>query len=291
MTNQRNLLKTNITKNFLGFLAAVLTASVAFRSSADDAAPATVSPPPVPSEKTRTGTVISVDPKDHTLGIKEWTSWRKDFNLGDTCVYALLDKPAGTINDLRPGEKVMVSYQDVHGVLIADQVKQIPMEFEGTVLAINPANHHLTVHWKARDKQLQIADDCNVVLLHQTPGQLDSIRPGDHVTVTYELPDGVPTARQIAQTSLEFTGTLTAIDLGEKTVKARAAFDTRKFNVADDCTVVINGRTDGQLSDLRPNDRLTFSYDEIHGVNVVNRIGLVDHQSNPAVSSSTPTVY
>jgi len=284
-------MKTKMIKKFLGFLAAVLTASVAFRSQADDAAPATGNPPPSPSEKTRTGTVTSVDPKEHTLSIQEWTSWRKDFNLGDSCAYVLLDKPAGTINDLRPGEKVMVSYQNAHGVLIADRVKQISMQFEGTVLAINPANHHLTVHWKARDKQLQIADDCNVVLLHQTPGQLTSIRPGDHVTVTYELPDGVATARQIAQTSLEFTGNLTAIDLGEKTVKARAAFETKKFNVADDCTVVINGRTDGRLSDLRPDERLTFSYDEIHGVNVVNRIGVGDHEANPVASGSAPEVY
>jgi hypothetical protein len=105
------------------------------------------------------------------------------------------------------------------------------------------------------------------------------------VTVTYETPDGTPTAREIAQTSMEFTGTLTAIDLGEKTVKAKAMFDTKKFNVADNCAIVINGKTDGQLSDLKPNDKLVFSYDEINGINVVNRIAPAEVQPNSATTA------
>jgi Cu/Ag efflux protein CusF len=285
------IMKMTMTSRLRGFLAAVLTASAAFRSSADDAPSAMGSEPATTPEKSRTGTVISVDPKEHTLSLKEWTTWRKHFNLGDTCTYVLLDNAHSTINDLRPGEKVTVSYRNAHGVLIAGRVTQIPMQLEGTVEAINPADHHLTMHWRTWNRQLQLADNCNVVLLHQTPGPLSAIRPGDHVTVTYELPDGVPTAREIAQTSLEFTGTLTAIDLEEKTVKAKAAFDSRKFNVADDCTVVINSRTDGRLSDLKPNDRLSFSYDQINGVNVVNRIGVLDHQANPVAYGPTPPIY
>ena len=62
----------------------------------------------------------------------------------------------------------------------------------------------------------------------------------------------------------------------KRTVKAGTAFDSRKFNLADDCAIVINGRIDGQLSDLKPNDKLTLSYDEIKGVNVVNRIGVLE---------------
>ncbi len=106
----------------------------------------------------------------------------------------------------------------------------------------------------------------------ENPATLTDIQTGNHVTVTYETPGGTLTARQIAQTSIEFTGILTAIDLGEKTLKAKALFGSKKFNVADDCAIIINGRTGGQLSDLKPNDKLVFSYDEINGVNVVNRI-------------------
>ena len=116
------------------------------------------------------------------------------------------------------------------------------------------------------------------------------IQPGDHVAVTYEMPGGKPSAREIALTSIVFTGTLTAIDLGEKTVKASALFGSLKFNVADDCVIVINGKTDGQLSDLKPNDKLVFNYDEINGINVVDRIAPATAEAprNPPLVTSSP---
>lgn len=88
---------------------------------------------------------------------------------------------------------------------------------------------------------------------------------------------------------MAYTGTLTAIDLGEKTLKARALFETKKFNVADNCAIVINGKTDGKLSDLRPNDRLVFNYDEINGINVVNRIAPGKAATEPPATASSQT--
>ena len=102
------------------------------------------------------------------------------------------------------------------------------------------------------------------------------IQVGNYVTVMYETPNDAPTARLIAQTSESFAGTLTAIDLGERTVKAKTLFDSKKFNLANNCVVIIDGKTDAQLRDLKPDDKLVFSYDEINGVNVANRIAL-DH--------------
>jgi len=190
------------------------------------------------------------------------------------------------MSDLRPGEKVRVSYQDSHGVLIADRVEQQPMLSEGMVKAIDPAGRTLTLHFRGVDKTFQIANDCNVLMRDDKSGRLTDIQAGSHVTVTYETPNSTLMARQIAQTSLEFTGTLTAIDLGEKTLKARAAFGSKRFNVANNCAIVINGKTDGQLSDLKPNDKLTFSYDEINGVNVVNRIGPAETRPGSVASTS-----
>ena len=69
-----------------------------------------------------------------------------------------------------------------------------------------------------------------------------------------KFPNDRATAREIAQTSATFTGKLTAIDLGQKTLKARSLLDTKKFNVGDDCAIVANGKPDGKLSDLRPDE-------------------------------------
>jgi Cu/Ag efflux protein CusF len=273
-------MKTTGSKNWMAVCAAVLTATAVFRASADQSATA------ARPEKSYTGTVTAVDLKEHTLDAKGFVLSKK-FNLGGACVYTLPDKSAGTVNDLRSGEKVTVSYQNADGVLIADRIEQQAMRYEGMVKTVDPNMHTLTLRDRGMDKQLQIPDDSKIVLRNDQPGMLADIQTGNHVTVTYETPGNTPTAREIAQTSIAFTGTLTAIDLEEKTLKAKALFNSMRFNVADNCAIVINGKPDGQLSDLKPDDKLTFSYDEINGVNVVNRIAPAEAQPS-SVASRTP---
>ena len=275
-------MKTNRAKNWAAVCAAVLTATAAFRASADQATTA------ARAEKSYTGTVISVNPQEHTLKTK-WFVFGKTFNLGAPCTYTLLDNRAGTINDLRPGEKVTVGYQDVDGVLVADRVEQQPMRYTAMVKAIDPVAHTLTLEDHGMAKTFQIADDCNVMLRGGKSGSLADIQTGNHVTVTYETPNDKPTAEQIAQTSIEFTGSLTAIDLGQKTLKAKSLFGEKKFNVGDDCVIMLNGKPDGQLSDLKPDDKLVFSYNEVNGVNVVNRIAPAEAQTKSVATSGAPT--
>jgi hypothetical protein len=165
------------------------------------------------------------------------------------------------------------------------------MGYEGMVEAVDPSMHTLTLRDHGMDKQFQIPNDCKIVLREGKAGTFDDIQIGNHVRVTYETPNDTLTARQIAQTSISFTGKLTAIDLDERTVKAKTMFDAKKFNVADNCAIVINGKTDGQLGDLKPNDKLVFSYDEINGVNVVNRIALAEAQTNSLATTAPMTGY
>lgn len=282
-------MKTTKLKNWLAVGAAILTVSMAIRASADQpSASATAAHP----DKHYSGTIASVDRSEHTLTVKGWFLFKKTFNLGDNCAYQLWEKPDATAAGLHPGEKVTVSYQDVQGVLIADRVHQHPMHYEGAIKSIDPDHHSLTLRLSAWDKQMQIAGNCKVVLRGDKPGTLADLHPGDHVTVTYDKPGDKPTARQIAQTSLKFTGTLTAIDLGERTLKAKSLFDSKKFNVADDCAIVINGKINGRLSDLRPDTSVMFSYDDINGVNVANRIApetpAAEPQTNSVASAAAP---
>lgn len=237
----------------------------ALRTVADDAVTAAI------PHKSYTGTVMSVDTKEHTLGLKG-TFLSKTFNLGENCTYTFVDKGADTISDLRPGQRVKVVYQEMHGVRVASRVIQEPMERQGTVKAIDPGQRTITLHERGMDKTFQIAGECEVVLRGDKPGALADIQAGDYVTVTYETPGDQPTAWVIAQTSETFTGSLTAIDLDTKTVKAKSLLDAKKFTLGDNCAIVLNGKINGQLADLKPNDKLVFSYDEINGVNVANRI-------------------
>ena len=243
--------------------ALALTLAGAITALADDTATNAI------PNKSYTDTVVSVDPKENLLVLDGFFA-NKTFNLGDKCTYTFADKGAGTIGDLRPGQRVEVVYQEMHDVLVANRVTQEPMNYEGTVKACDPAARTITLRGRGRDKTLSIAADCSVLLRGDKSGTLADIQPGDYVTVTYELPDGKPVASKIAQTSETYTGSVTAIDLDTKTIKAKSMFDTKKFNLGDNCAIVIDGKINGRLSDLQLNDKLTFNYDEINGVNVAN---------------------
>jgi Cu/Ag efflux protein CusF len=183
---------------------------------------------------------------------------------------------------------VTVGYQEANGVPVADRVTQQAMQYEGMVKAIDPKAQTLTLHVGIMDKTFQVPAECAVTLRGDKSGTVADVQAGDYVTITYEVPEGKATAREIAQTSATFTGDLTAIDLDQKTIKAKATFSTKKFEVGDDCAIVVNGKPDGKLTDLRPGESLTISYDSVDGVNVVNRIAPGGAQKSSVASSTSP---
>lgn len=280
-------MKTNRMKNWLAVCTAGVSLAAPVAVWADDAA-STPAPTPAataPKLDDYTGMVTSFNPQSKVVEIKGWALLpSRRFELGDNCTYNMVDKNPGAMSDLRLGEKVKISYQDVQGVYVASRVDQQAMREEGMVKAIDPNKHTLTLHGPTMSKELQWPADSQIVLRDGRAGTATDIKIGDHVTVTYEEPNDNPTIRQIAQTSQQFTGTLTAIDLDNKTVRAKSGFSSKDFNLANDCAIMVNGRPDGRLGDLKPNDRLTFSYDEVNGVDVVNRIGPAGEPANAVAS-------
>ncbi|MGD0087320.1 MAG: hypothetical protein ABSC24_09340 [Verrucomicrobiota bacterium] len=278
-------MKTTRLKNWMAVCAAALTVTAGYRVLADEAA---ANAPVAKPDKTYTGTVVSVDPKESQLDVNGFLFSHKQFNLGDTCTYMIVGQASGAVDDLRPGQRVTVGYQDANGVLVADRVTQQPLRDEGMVKAIDAKAQTLTLHAGMIDKTFQLPPDCAVSLRGDKTGTVGDIQAGDHVTVTYEVPEGKATVREVAQTSATFTGDLTAIDLGQKTIKAKATFSTKKFNVGDDCAIMVNGRPDGKMTDLRPGESLAISYDKVNGVNIVNRIAPGGDRKS-SVASSAPT--
>jgi len=259
--------------------ASVLTTT--FTASADQAS--TVAKP----DKMYTGTVISVNPNESTLKVKGLL-FSKNFNLGENCSYVLWNKPAGAMSDLRAGEKVDVAYQDASGVLVADRIQQEPMTAQGTVKAVNLTGHTLTLRSGWMDKKIQIPDNCVVTLSSDKSGSLADVQPGYYVTVTYELPNDKPVAREIEQTGTTFNGELRAVNLEDRTVIARSLFNTDTFHLADNCAIVINGKPDGQLSDLKLGNRMTFNYEDVNGVKIVNRIANEPARQESETTSAQP---
>lgn len=227
--------------------------------------------------KTYTGMVKFVDAKNRAVIVKRFPA-SKRFNIGDSCVVTLVDKSANSLDGVRVGQKVTLTYQDVNGVPVANGLTQEALRHKGTVKAIDVEKRTVTVGTKT----FQIADNCAVVLRDNKSGALADVKPGHLVTVLHEDPEGVAVARQIAQTSETFKGALTAIDLSERTIKAKATFGSKQFQVANNCAILIGGKP-AEMGSLKPGDKLEFSYDEVDGVNVVTRIV----PTNEAVESST----
>lgn len=241
---------------------------------------ALVTQPQKTTEKTYTGMVKSVDAKDRAVTVKRLTG-SKRFNLGDSCVFDLVDKRASSIDGVRAGQKVTLTYQDANGVLVADRLAQVPLRHTGVVKSVDTTKHTLTVGMET----YRIADDCSVVLRNDRAGSITDIQPGHRVTVLHEDADGSAVARQIAQTGQTFTGSLTAIDVTEKTLKAKTTFASKQFNVANNCVILVDGKP-AALSNLKPGDKLEFTYDEINGVNVVSRIAPGNAPPEPATAQN-----
>lgn len=234
---------------------------------ADDAAAAAV------PEKSCTGMVKSVDSASRTVVVKKFL-WSKRFNLGDTCVFSFVDKDARGIAGLRRGQKVTVAYQDVNGVLVADALTQQPLLYTGTVKKIDPEARSMTVG----ERKFELAVSCTVVLRNNKVGTLADVQPGHLVTVLLEKPGKAPVAYRISQTSESFTGSLTAIDLTDRTIKAKATFESKAFHLANNCAILLDGKA-AEMKDLKPGDKLTFSFDDVDGVNVATRIVPADEPS------------
>jgi len=263
-------------------LAAALVVTVAFAGLAAEPKPRGG------TEKICSGRLIFINRPGQIMRIKTGLLSEKDFRLSAGCSYGLWGVNGGNVSGFRPGQKVVVRFVNSPGCRIADRVEQCPVQYEGTVTAIDLNENRLILHRDGMDRTIQLADGCPVALRSGKIGVLNDLQPGDFVAVTYEVPNGRPIARQISQIDSQFIGKLTAIDLGEQFVKATADSDTVKFDLAADCAISINGRAHGKLSQLQPNQRLLFSYETINGVNIVDRIADVPGEQKNSLSSSAP---
>lgn len=227
---------------------------------------------PAADVKTTTGTIGAINAKDKVLKLQGML-FSRTFVLGDNCALMTTDLKSGSLADFRPGEKVDVNYRNVAGVLIASSVTEVRLSYAGTVTAFNPANHVLTIQHNGAIRSFQVADNCGVILNNNAKGVLENVQVGNQVTVIYETPNGQWTARRIEQPSLQFTGSLDAIHVSDRTISAgKKMIGDKEFHLAKDCAFVNNGVIGGRIQDLKLGRTYELSYTTVNGVNVVTRI-------------------
>jgi hypothetical protein len=237
-------------------------------------------------ENAWTGTVTAVNTKNQTLSGGHWW-YTRTFNVGEHCTISTLDKKQAALSDLRPGDEVRIRYQEAGGVLVADRVAEKPLHYTGTVHAVNEKTCLITMTEPALYKPFRspqtfrVASDCKILLPNGKSGQLADLKPGDRIRVIYELPGGSPVAYRIRDKSLTFVGTVDAVNLSHRTIEAKGTAGQEKFRVAEDCHIMVNGKRNEELKDVALDHPYQFTYEQVDGINVVERITPV-----PATSPS-----
>jgi Cu/Ag efflux protein CusF len=268
--NQR-LLKERIRMKTSLIRTVVMVAGIAFNLAS--ASPVSGDEPAtLQKDKIFKGTVAAVDQKEKTISAKDFWG-TKIFNIGDSCTVSLEDQPSASLADLRPGQKVEIGYENAQGVPVADRIAQHNLVFTGYINAIDPAKRTLTVKHGGFTRNFALAGDCTVVIKDDNTKALGDLKLGHTVNVIYESANDSLLARRIEQKSPTFAGTIKAIDAETRTVKAKDMLAEKTFHLANGCQIVVGGKLGGSLSDLRIGDRFAFTYEDMDGVLVVDRIG------------------
>jgi hypothetical protein len=237
-------------------------------------------------EKICSGTITSVNAKEKVLKVQSFL-FSKTFVVGDNCVLSVADRRQATLGDFRAGQKVEVQYKDA-GVLIANRIVQEKLAVSGEVQMIDRGSHVLKVRNGGGSKTFKLEDNCAVLLIADNRGTLEDVKLGNRVTVVYEAPGDLLVAREIEQKSVLFIGILDGVNAEERTLSVGKRFlGDKKFHLADRCAIIVDGRQDAKLNELRLGRKYELNYDNVDGVNVVNRIAQVEELENASVPRQT----
>jgi len=237
--------------------------------------------PSAPKPKSFKGTVTAVDQKEKTFAVRGFWSTRT-FNAGDHCKVSLEDKADAELKDLLPGHRVEVRYLGNSGVIVASQVMQKNLIFAGHISALDPAGRTIKVKRGSVSETFVAGDHCKVIIRDERSRGLGDLRIGNKVIVSYSAPAGAKVAQRIVQSGSTFNGTVEAIDADDRTLKAQHLLSEKKFNLAKDCPIIIDGKSVGKLSDLRIGDKLSIHYEDLDGVLVATSITRESEVPKPA---------
>lgn len=230
---------------------------------------------PALDQKQFKGTILRIDQPNQIISVKGSLFWSTPiFNVGDQCLILLEDKKEAAFKDLRPGQRIQIRYRVLEGVKVANQITEKNPTFAGHISAIDPAQHTFKVKDGVVTKEFKADPHCAILGRENKPATIHDLKLGHRVTVTYLDLDSGKQATKIQQTSLVFSGTLEAIDVDARMLRAQHMLSEKKFSMASKCPIVVGQRTDGKLTDLGLGDKLVVHYEIMDGVMVANRIEL-----------------
>ncbi|MEW6305525.1 MAG: hypothetical protein AB1705_18770, partial [Verrucomicrobiota bacterium] len=196
----------------------------------------------------------------------------KRFNVADNCQFAVGEKDSAKLADLRKGQWANIDYVKAGGVLIARKVVQPDESVTGYIQAVDLEQRVLTIEEGGRNKMFKLAEDCKTIQHGDKQVGVEELRVGQRVRVVYANAGGSLVTHRIEQNQTTFSGTITAIDLSTRTVKAKRLLSNKQFALAKDCKIVGDGKPLTNLAQLRIGQPVSISFEEVQGVNVAYRV-------------------
>jgi hypothetical protein len=233
--------------------------------------------------KIHTGTLKEVNALNRTVDVKGFWLWSKPtFHVGEGCRVLMRDQEGAGIQNLRPGQRVHVRYRILDGVKVANQITEDNPTWTGHISVMHPENRTFQIRDGLRRKDFIASPDCIIVGREDQPKRLADLNVGHRVVVTFLDTGKTNRAVKIEHGSQVFTGTLEAIDADARMLRAQHLLSEERFTLASSCPIVVEGRTDGALGDLRLGDKLLIHYEVLDGVRVANRVERHDAAATPA---------
>jgi hypothetical protein len=233
------------------------------------------------------GVVEALDDKEDTLTVK-WLVLKKRFNIAKDCAFVVASKKNPGLADLRIGQSAEVSYEEVDGVPVAHRVVQTNPAYVGFIESVDREARTLTVTKTSGKRTFKLADDCYIAPGKNSEGTFNDLKPGHKIVVTYEKSEKTFVAHRLESKSVEFSGVIRAIDVPARTVKVQALLSTRKFNLARNCAISIDGNPKAKLADLRIGQSVTMAYAESSGVYIAHHLGTREVVANAGNESFSP---
>jgi len=144
---------------------------------------------------THTGYIKTTTPASREI-VMERLGMAKKYKVNDNTRLTIHNDSA-KLGDLKPGQKVTVTYTKQDDVWLAQKVEDTSETFTGTVEAIDAGANSIKVKSLINTRKFNLGEGCKIVLNGETNGKLKDLRIGQKVTIDYEEVKGVMVAARI----------------------------------------------------------------------------------------------
>lgn len=144
---------------------------------------------------THTGYIKAATPANREIVMERMGMSRK-YKVNDNTRLTIHNDSA-KLSELKPGQKVTVTYTKEDDVWLAQKVEDTSETFTGTVEAIDAGANSIKVKSLINTRKFNLGEGCKIVLNGETNGKLKDLRIGQKVTIDYEEVKGVMVAARI----------------------------------------------------------------------------------------------